>query len=136
MERPWRIGIVGYSQDKFDHAKATRILQEALDLRAITHPESEVVSGYTDMGVPGIAYRVAQQVGMSTVGIACEKASEHPCFPCDKVIIEGDEWGDESPTFLKYIDEMVKVGGGKQSIAEYEKFDGPKEEFELEWYGD
>jgi len=33
----------------------------------------------------------------------------------------GEEWGDESDTFLSMLDVMVKVGGGKQSVAEAEK---------------
>jgi hypothetical protein len=130
--KPHRIGIVGYSGQKFDAFEATNILHEALKKRLVGHPEGcAVVSGYTDLGIPGIAYRIAEKLGMSTVGIACKKAYENPRFPCDEVIIEGEDWGDESPVFLANIAEMIKVGGGKQSVAEFESFEGPKENFDL-----
>ena len=79
-----------------------------------------------------VRQREAVKLGMGTVGIACQKAFENPLFPCDQVIIEGDDWGDESATFLEYIDEMIKVGGGRQSEFEFAGFKGPKEDFELE----
>lgn len=132
MPTPHRIGVIGYSGQKFDKYKAQAILQEALSLRALVNQNCALVSGYTDLGIPAIAYRVADQLGMITVGIACEKANDNPRYPVDKVIIVGKEWGDESPTFLKSIDELIKVGGGKQSIAEFAAFEGPKEEFPLD----
>jgi len=127
-----RIGIVGYSGQKFDSFDATNILMEALMDRQKKHPEGcVVVSGYTDLGIPAIAYRVAKKLGMDTMGIACKKAYENPRYPCDEVLIEGDDWGDESSVFLGNIDEMIKVGGGKQSQAEFKSYEGPKEEFDL-----
>jgi len=127
-----RIGIVGYSDDsKFDAEPARAILSEVLGLRALHHPGCSVVSGLTDVGVPALAYREARRLGMTTVGIACAKASNYPCFPCDKVKIVGANWGDESATFLSSIDELIKVGGGEQSKAEFASFRGPKEEFDL-----
>ncbi len=33
----------------------------------------------------------------------------------------GDEWGDESEKFLDSIDVLVRIGGGKQSMAEVKK---------------
>jgi len=116
----------------FDAFDAANILYEALSDRFKEHPDGcSVVSGYTDVGVPGIAYRVAGKFGMETIGIACSKAYDHPRYPCDEVIIVGDDWGDESKTFLASIDELIKVGGGKQSEAEFKSFEGPKEEFDL-----
>lgn len=127
-----RIGIVGYSGQKFDSFEATSILITALTERQKAHPEGcVVVSGYTDLGIPGIAYRIADKLGMETAGIACFKAYENPRWPCDEVTIVGDNWGDESEVFLESIDELVKVGGGKQSAAEFESFQGPKEDFIL-----
>ena len=132
MSQPHRIGIVGYSGQKFDTDKATAILKDALSLRAIHHPNSVVVTGYTDLGIPAIAYREGVKLGMGTVGIACKKAFENPLFPCDEVVIVGEDWGDESDTFLASIDEMIKVGGGRQSEFEFAAFTGPKEDFPLE----
>jgi hypothetical protein len=132
MSQPHRIGIVGYSGQKFDAFDATNILYDALAARTIHHGRCVVVSGYTDLGIPGIAYKVAVKLGMGTVGIACKKAQDYDCFDCDEVVIVGDDWGDESDTFLASIDEMIKVGGGRQSEFEFAAFAGPKEDFELE----
>jgi len=126
------IGVVGYTDPKFDTSDAMSILYKALKSRLKEHPEGcALVAGYTDTGISKIAYRVATKLGMDTVGIACEKAKEHPCYPCDEVIIVGDEWGDESETFLARIDELIKIGGGPQSEAEFLDFGGPKEEFNV-----
>lgn len=127
-----RIGVVGYSSWKFDEDKARAILRDVLSLRALHYPNSVVVSGYTDLGIPALAYQQAVELGMGTVGIACADAKNYPCFPCDEVIIVGEHWGDESPVFLDYIDELIKVGGGPQSEAEYAAYEGPKEDFPLE----
>src|SRR5690348_7922287 len=45
-----------------------------------------------------------------TCACACVRAE------CDDVVIVGDAWGDESATFLRSIDLMVKIGGGAQSV--------------------
>ncbi|MBI4148037.1 hypothetical protein HY490_01990 [Candidatus Woesearchaeota archaeon] len=56
--------------------------------------------------------------GYRTVGIACAKAKDYELFPVNEKIIVGDNWGDESPVFLNYIDVLVRVGGGAQSKRE------------------
>ena len=132
MPSPHRIGIVGYSGTAFDIAKATRILRDVLSLRALHHAECALVTGLTDLGIPGLAYREADKLGMVLVGIACKQAQEYDCYECHEVIIVGDDWGDESETFLANIDELIKVGGGTQSIAEYAAYQGPKEEHRLD----
>ncbi|HLD37442.1 MAG TPA: hypothetical protein VJA86_02555, partial [Candidatus Nanoarchaeia archaeon] len=53
-----------------------------------------------------------------TAGIACSKANEYECFPVDEKVIVGNEWGEESQTFLNSIDVLVRVGGGSQSKRE------------------
>jgi hypothetical protein len=113
-----RVGVVGYSDKKFDKAKAKAMIEKALDL---LKNDVEIVSGLTYLGVPAIAYDIAKERGLSTVGVACLKAEKYECFPVDKKVIEGAEWGDESEKFLSMIDVMIKVGGGKQSIAEAQK---------------
>ena len=132
MPAPHRIGIVGYSGQKFDTVKATAILKEALSLRAVNHQECAVVTGLTDLGIPAIAYRVADSLGMILVGVACKKAQDYKCYDVHETVIVGEDWGDESEMFLSRIDELIKIGGGNQSAAEYAAFQGPKEEFELE----
>lgn len=119
-----RIGIVGYSSGKFDEEKAKILLQIGFDyLETISEfDELEVVSGLTNVGIPGLAYEIAASMGVRTVGIACSKAGEYPCFPVDEEIIVGSEWGDESETFIDYIDCLIRVGGGEQSLKEVSSF--------------
>ncbi len=78
----------------------------------------EVVSGWTNLGIPKQAYEEAVKRKWFTVGIACKKAYEFPRFPVDRIVVVGENWGDESPTFLNSIDVLVRVGGGKQSLNE------------------
>ena len=117
------IGVVGYSGGKFDEKIAKALMAIALDIVEENHPDKEyaLVSGFTDMGIPAIAYRMADKRDWRTVGIACSKADENPCYDVDESIIEGDDWGDESETFLNAIDVFVRIGGGKQSLEETEK---------------
>jgi hypothetical protein len=124
-EKPYfRIGVVGYSENKFDKEKAKELLIENIDKALEKNTKNEkvsLVSGLTDMGIPGLAYREAKKRGFHTVGYACSKATEYDCFKVDEEHIIGDEWGAESDTFLANIDVLVAVGGGKQSKAELKK---------------
>lgn len=115
-----RIGVVGYSAQKFDEAEARRMIIEAYDTFDARYLDKSkvVVSGLTDLGIPALAYREAVRRGWRTVGIACSKAANYDCFSVDERIIVGNNWGDESPTFLDSIDVLVRVGGGNQSMNE------------------
>ncbi len=116
--------MVGYSWQKFDEGEAVRLLREAYDALERQHPQEQkaVISGLTDTGIPALAYREAVSRQWRTVGIACSKAKQYACFLVDETIIVGEEWGEESATFLDLIDVLVKVGGGKQAIAEANAF--------------
>jgi len=118
-----KIGVVGYSDDKvFDHIIAKALLSIAFDVIEKVFPSEdlEIVSGLTDMGIPGIAYRMAEKRGWKTVGISAKEAKEYSCYAVDKEIIVGEKFGDESEKFIEYIDCLVRVGGGKQSLKETE----------------
>lgn len=125
-----KIGIIGYSAQKFDEVEAKRLIELGLSSLGVQDYDI-IVSGLTNLGIPKLAYEIATERELKTVGIACKLAKEYDCFPVDEEIIVGDNWGDESETFLNYIEALIKVGGGKQSETEYEKFNGPKLEFEL-----
>lgn len=116
-----RIGVVGYSGQTFDTNAAKRLLWRGIG-RAITdHPnvkKVEIVSGLTNLGVPALAYEIAQENNWTTVGIACDLAKNYECFPVDREVIVGTQWGDESATFIDNVDVIVRVGGGKQSHQE------------------
>jgi len=116
------IGVVGYSEAKFDENIAKALMAIALDIVETNHPSKEytLVSGLTDLGIPAIAYEMADKRGWKTMGIACEKAKDYECYDVDKELIVGKEWGDESATFLRKIDVLVRIGGGKQSMREVE----------------
>lgn len=114
----FRVGVVGYSDKKFDKKKALELIQEGFDDVIGSKKDVEIVSGLTDLGIPAIAYKEAVKRGYRTTGIACCKAEEFKCFPCDKIVTIGEDWGDESKTFLDNIDVLIRVGGGKQTKKE------------------
>lgn len=122
----YRIGVVGYSNpDKFDQdagEEVTRTILEKIFNNFNDLSDVELVSGLTDIGIPGIAYRVADEYGVYTVGYACEKAEENDIYPVDESHIVGDDWGDESDYFLGRLTHLIRIGGGKQAHEETEKF--------------
>lgn len=116
-----RIGVVGYCPPtRFDTDKALQLIRKAYDQVKEIYPDQSItiVSGLTDVGVIGIAYREAVQRNWRTAGIACRQALNHALFPVDEQQIVGEKWGDESATFLANLDLLVRVGGGAQSHAE------------------
>lgn len=124
------IGVIGYSDKSCETNYARSQVQQAiLDVATLLKVDfftketsPSICSGLTDIGVPSIAYKFASLFDLHTIGIACSKATEYPCFNVDEKIIVGDNWGDESETFLKKIDALVRIGGGKQSEKEWETF--------------
>lgn len=137
-KQPLKIGVVGFSSGKFNEITALTCLKRAFTTICNSYKDYAdfiVVSGYTAMGIPLLAYEEATARGWKTKGIACEKAKEYEVYPCDEVVIFGQDWGDESSIFLNDIDILVRVGGGEQSMEEtaqaYEK-QIPVIEFDLE----
>lgn len=123
MEDLFKIGVVGYSNDDiFDHNIAKALLEIALDLVTKVHKSKkyEVVSGLTACGIPKLAYEIADKKEWITVGLTAEEAQQYDCYDVSKTIIEGKKFGEESEKFIDYIDCLVRVGGGKQSIKETE----------------
>ena len=127
------IGVIGYSDNSCKTVFAENELTDAITEIAhllgynIWDPkfpvnELSICSGLTDLGIPSLAYKFAETHGCHTIGIACSKANENPCFPVDEKIIVGNDWGDESETFLSKIDALVRIGGGKQSESEWNTF--------------
>lgn len=143
-----KIGVVGFSSPQFDQERAKVILKTKLkELVSSTNNENiELVSGYTNSGIPKIAYEIADSMGLKTIGFSAKKAlsSSYGLYPVDKKIIFGKNFGDESQAFIDYIDVLLRVGGGKQSRAEVELFKKKNEgvnltellfEEEVEWHG-
>lgn len=120
-EKPTLVGVVGYSATRFNKVLGEELVKKSFDeLEKIYGRNITIVSGLTNLGIPALAYKEAVNRGWKTCGIACERAKNFKCFKCDEVILVGARWGDESLTFLKKIDVIVKIGGGKQSINEFE----------------
>jgi hypothetical protein len=143
-----KIGIVGFSRNAFDKPAARVLLREHLNGLVVRHPNRaiEIVSGYTAQGVPLIAYELAKEFKMITVGFSAKQALQVRAgtFPCDKEIIVGERFGDESEAFVRYIDGLIRIGGGPQSRREVELFRTlhPEEEIErrlleeeVAWFG-
>lgn len=130
-----RIGVAGFSGQKFDEEHAQQLLEQGLDKIVAEHPEATsyvLVSGWTDLGIPALAYREAAVRGWNTKGIACGKVNEKneetgelrfPLFPVDESIAVGTEWSDESETFREDCHLLLCLGGGKQTMAEAADFE-------------
>lgn len=139
------IGVVGYSSNScitdLARAKVAEGIKEAARALGLIRPiEGEtrvrgggaisssvlsnfaICSGLTNLGIPALAYEWAADHNLFTIGVACAKAQEHPCYPVNETFIAGENWGDESALFLAMIDALVQVGGGPQSQAEAEAF--------------
>lgn len=128
MSNEIRIGVTGYSAQKFDVDEANRMLRESYDILngEFSDKEKVIVSGLTDLGIPALAYREAVRRNWKTVGIACFKARDYDCFPVDERTLTGLDWGEESETFLESIDVLVRIGGGNQAKRETAEFKGLK----------
>ena len=94
--------------------------------KLITYPKFEIISGLTDYGIPALTYCICQKFEkkyqIETVGFAPKCALNDNVCRVDKEIIIGENYGDESEEFIKYIDILIKIGGGKQSISEAKLF--------------
>jgi hypothetical protein len=125
-EKKLYVGVVGYSQQEFDETEATIILEEAFEsiedeyLQDGDFDSIVLVSGLTNMGIPSIAYQIAENNGYETVGIAPDAASEYELYDVDEIYWVGENWGDESQAFIDMIDVIIRVGGGEQSMKEVE----------------
>lgn len=117
-----KIGVVGYSGAKFDEKIAKALLAIAFDIveQNIKSDKYALVSGLTDIGIPSLAYNMAKKEGWKTVGLTAKEAKEYDCFPVDEEIIVGEKFGDESKEFIDYLDCLIRIGGGKQSLKETE----------------
>ncbi len=148
MTKTIKYGVVGFSRNQFDKQTATGILDKVFQKIKDKHPEKiiEIVSGYTNAGVPKIAYDLARKYEFITVGFSAKQALRvrSGVYPVQKVILRGEKFGDESEEFIEYIDALIRVGGGKQSRHETELFKAKNahknlpsvlKEFEVEWYG-
>ena len=98
---------------------ATVALREHLKKLKEEYGDKLVISsGATMEGVPKIIYEICAQEKIAAMGVACEKAFDYSLGAMKYLVIEGQNWGDESPSFLKTSDEFVLLGGGGQAKRE------------------
>ncbi|MEO0376209.1 MAG: hypothetical protein AAF329_16620 [Cyanobacteria bacterium P01_A01_bin.17] len=117
MLTTYNIGVAGYCAQEFDWDDAR--IQLKRHLSQYTNNNVAIVSGLSDMGVPGIAYRIAKDLDIPTIGIAAGKArGAKNLWPCDEVYFVGQNWGDESMFFLGKIHQLVAYEGGQQTKRE------------------
>ncbi len=126
LSKNLKIGVVGFSRSSFDKKEAIIKLRNIFEklIEGKNLEEIEIVSGYTNAGIPQLAYRIADDMGIDTVGLSARQALRvrSGVYPVKKVILEGERFGDESDKFIDYIDLLVRVGGGPQSRKEVELF--------------
>ena len=88
-----KFGVVGFSKSQFDKKSAYKILDELF--RNIQEENKnkiiEIVSGYTNSGIPKIAYELADKYGFVTVGFSAQQALNvrSGVYPVAKVILKG-----------------------------------------------
>lgn len=128
-----KIGFVGYSdENKYDEQKAKDIISVIFDKimqKYCQDPNGEpiaIVSGATNQGIPRLVYEQADAYNAKygkwfmTIGISAKEAYTCQLYPCDNIIAYGEKFGDESKMFIQYIDELYKIGGGRQSQHEFD----------------
>jgi hypothetical protein len=119
-----KVGVVGFSGTPFDEAHARQALREILSLFQ-GQQEVEIVSGWSNIGIPRIAYEEAEKLGIGRlVGLAPRAVRAQPCglYSVHKEMLVGETFGDESQTLVDYCDVMVRVGGGPQAFREVAMF--------------
>lgn len=98
---------------------ATEALRDyLLKLKAEYGDKLIISSGATMEGVPKIIYDICFQAGIKAMGVACEKAFDYLLGTMKYLVVEGQNWGDESASFLKTSDELIMLGGGGQAKRE------------------
>jgi len=75
-------------------------------------------SGATDIGVPGCAYHLCEEMGITAMGVTAGAAIRYTIAPMAVLVPVGRRFGDESHIFVGLCDAFVVLGGGPQSDAE------------------
>lgn len=125
------VGVVGFSGQwseqkiaessdlKADVDSARGAIRQALLKLEARYGEKLVVSsGATMEGVPKLIYEECAKLGITAMGVTSEKAFDYPLGKMRYLIVEGKDWGQESPTFLNTSEEILMIGGGGQAKRE------------------
>lgn len=125
------VGVAGYSGQwapaKLAADPNLKVLADAAvsalseQLKALKSKYGEkliISSGATMEGVPKIIYDLCVEQGVPAIGVACAKAFKYPLATMKYLVVEGQEWGEESASFISLADELVVLGGGGQAKRE------------------
>lgn len=116
------VGITGFSASappEFSPEDARAELKNIFTQLKEKYGDKLVISsGATMLGVPKIAYELCDELKIKCMGVACEKAREYPLANMHYFVPVGQNWGDESATFLQTADELIALGGGEQARRE------------------
>ena len=122
----YMIGVVGYSEGVFDEDTARDYIAKFFDVIGTNYATPGhsicVSSGWSNQGIPKLAYEEATRRGWITAGVACSKIFDYPRFPVNAEKVVGTEWGDESAEFIGDLDCLLRIGGGEQSRKEVRMF--------------
>jgi len=102
-----------------DALAATSLIRDHLEaLKAQYGSRLVLSSGATMEGVPKIIYQLCEQLGIDAMGVTSAKAIDYQLGKMRYLVVEGDDWGQESATFLRTSDELIMIGGGGQAKRE------------------
>jgi hypothetical protein len=114
-----KVGFIGYSAGKFNKGDAFKILDKIFqEITEKYKGDIEIVSGATYYGIPAMVYDMASDYDYKTIGVMCKEGYDCDLYYCDEIFAIGENWGDESTTFIDMIDVLYRIGGGKQSLNE------------------
>jgi hypothetical protein len=117
--RPWlQLGLQGPTLAQTIADARTSICYELADRQRRYGERLVVASGATNEGVLRLAYEVCAFLNITAMGIAPDQALEFPLGQMQYVLPFGRAFGDESPVFVRTIDELLVLGGGSQSRRE------------------
>jgi hypothetical protein len=131
QEAGWHIlGVMGYAgrwEKSGLHgdelAAFVSLAREALRAEIVrcrdAHPGRLLVcTGATNTGVLQLTYEVCVFLDIPTMSVAPDRALNYELGPLAYVIPHGQAFGDESDLFVGLSDELLLLGGGKQSHRE------------------
>lgn len=102
-----------------DVSAATAVLQDHLtQLKSRFGSRLTISSGATMEGVPKIIYDLCEKLDIDAMGVTSGKAIDYALGKMKYLIVEGADWGEESPAFLSTADAFLILGGGGQAKRE------------------
>jgi hypothetical protein len=117
--RPWlQLGLQGPALAQLIADARATICHELADRQRRYGERLVVASGATNEGVLRLTYEVCAFLNIMAMGIAPDQALDFPLGSMHYMLPSGRAFGDESPVFVRTIDELLVLGGGAQSERE------------------